>query len=429
MAVVVVAAAGSAFLLFRSGPSAADVTTGAQQDPLRGALIRRVTATTTTATTTTATTTTAAETATEATVDDPRAGAIPPAVSSAVVAPTTILPADDRSAAERALTLLDTIGGDIAPKSVVASGHGRFVAQNMMYRHTVTVYDRAGRLLATIPDTVDLSVHGWASTNGTWQGAPVEAAFTSGGRYVYVSNYAMYGPGFANPGGDGCDGGGWDESFVYRLDLDTARIDQVIGVGAVPKYVAVTPDDRYVLVTNWCGFDLSVIDTAAATEVARVPLGRHPRGIAITADSGTAYVGVMGSRDIAVVDLASFAVSWIGDVGVSPRHLVLSPDDRSLYVTLNGEGMVAKVDLATGAVAGRVATGRAPRSMAISDDGTALYVVNYNSDTLSKVRTDDMVVIEEVATGGRPIGVTYDAGARQVWVANYSGSIQVFGDG
>ena len=30
----------------------------------------------------------------------------------------------------------------------------------------------------------------------------------------------------------------------------------------VPKYVAVTPDNRYVLVTNWCSFDLSVIDRA-----------------------------------------------------------------------------------------------------------------------------------------------------------------------
>ena len=29
-------------------------------------------------------------------------------------------------------------------------------------------------------------------------------------------------------------------------------VDQVIQVGLVPKYVATTPDGRYVLVSNWC---------------------------------------------------------------------------------------------------------------------------------------------------------------------------------
>ena len=33
-------------------------------------------------------------------------------------------------------------------------------AQNMMYRHTVTVYDRNGDLVKTIPDTVDLTAFG-----------------------------------------------------------------------------------------------------------------------------------------------------------------------------------------------------------------------------------------------------------------------------
>ena len=89
------------------------------------------------------------------------------------------------------------IGGDISPKSVVASGKGLFFAQNMMYRHTVTVYDRSFQLVATIPDTVVLSNFGHAEFQGEFQGAPVEAAFTSDGRYAYVSNYSMYGPGFA----------------------------------------------------------------------------------------------------------------------------------------------------------------------------------------------------------------------------------------
>ena len=46
--------------------------------------------------------------------------------------------------------------------------------------------------------------------------------------------------------------------------------------------VAVTPDDSTVLVTNWCTYDMSIIDAATATEVARVPIGRYPRGIVVS---------------------------------------------------------------------------------------------------------------------------------------------------
>ena len=409
-------------------------------DPLGGALIRRVgstpTATSTVPPSAAESTTVLPTTVPRSAVDSttvppttvPRSAVVSTNVPSTTVPPTTLVPDDGRTAADRQLELVTTIGGDIAPKSIVHSGGGRFIAQNMMYRHTVTVYDRSLVEVATIPDSVDLSQYGFADAPGAWQGSPVEAAFTGDGRYAYVSNYQMFGPGFTNAGSDGCNAGEWDGSFVYRLDLDAASIDQVIPVGAVPKFVAVTPDDRLVLVTNWCSFDMSVIDTATASEVARVPLGRHPRGIAVTSDSAIAYVAVMGSQDVAVIDLADLTVTWISGVGISPRHVVLDPDDRYLYATLNGEGTVAKVDLATAAVVAKVATGSAPRSMAISDDGTALYVVNYTSNTVSKVRTADMTETQEVAGAGRPIGIAYDAAARQVWVANYTGSIQVYAD-
>ena len=39
------------------------------------------------------------------------------------------------------LRLRRILGGNISPKSVAASGTGFVTAQNMMYRHSVTVYD------------------------------------------------------------------------------------------------------------------------------------------------------------------------------------------------------------------------------------------------------------------------------------------------
>lgn len=341
---------------------------------------------------------------------------------------TTLVPADGLQAHERVLTPVTTIAGNISPKSVVASRDGLFVAQNMMYRHTITVYDRSYELIETISDRVVPEAFGHEDFPGEYLGSPVEAAFTSDGSHVYVSNYRMYGGGLSTAAGDGCNQGDWPDSFVYRIDTKALHIDQLIRVGPVPKFLAVSPDDRYLVVSNWCGFDVSIVDIPTGEEIARVPVGRHPRGVAISPDSSTAYIAVMGSRNIATIDLGSHDVTYIEGVGANPRHLVLSPDGQTLFVSLNGEGRLAKLDLETGVVLEKVATGAAPRSMAISDDGTALYVVNYNSNTMSKVRTSDMVELSEIPTNVNPIGITYDAPTRQIWVSNYSGTIQVFQD-
>jgi len=348
----------------------------------------------------------------------------PPATSASTSSTTTKPPTPS---VERPLQLVRTITGEISPKSVVATDTGLVFAQNMMYRHTMTVYDRQGSLVKTIPDGVELAHYGYDDHPGVSQGAPVEGAVSPDGRYFYVTNYSMYGANFGPEGSDECGGpSGLSPSFAYRVNLKTLAIDDVAQVGMVPKYIAVTPDNRYVLVTNWCSYDLSVSDRATFKEVRRVPLGSYPRGIVVSPDSRTAYVAVMGSTDVARVDLGSFAVGWYRGIGSSPRHVVLSPGGQFLYVTLNGANEVAKLDTGSGAVVARVTTGSRPRSMSISPDGTALYVVNYDSNTVTKLRASDMSIVQTVSVGSNPIGITFDPTTHRVWVACYSGEILVF---
>ena len=342
-------------------------------------------------------------------------------------ASTTTAPAGPSSS--RTLALAATITGDISPKSVAASGSGLVFAQNMMYKHTMTVYSSVGQLLKTIPDSVDLASFGVPGHPGISQGAPVEAAFSPDHRDVYVSNYSMYGAGFGPEGSDSCPASNpYSPSYVYRVNTKTLTVDKVIAVGKVPKYVAVTPDGRYLLVSNWCSYDLSVVSLATNTEVARLPIGPWPRGIAVNPASTIAYVAEMGGRNIAVINLATLATSWILNVGGAPRHLVMDPTGRYLYATLNADGTVAKIDLSDNAIVAKVATGTEPRSMAISPDGTALYVVNYDSNSMTKVATATMQVTQQVSTPSHPIGVTYDPATNRVWVAAYSGAILVYQD-
>ena len=159
------------------------------------------------------------------------------------------------------------------------------------------------------------------------------------GRFMYVSQYSMYGDGFYHEGTDACSpSSGIDKSYVYRVPLDSLKIDKAIKVGAVPKFLAVTPDQKYLLVSNWCSYTLSVVDVHTSKQIESIYLGPYPRGIAVDPESRYAYVAVMGSYDIARVDLSTFKVSWISGVGSGPRHLCMAGNGKYLYATLNGRG-------------------------------------------------------------------------------------------
>lgn len=338
---------------------------------------------------------------------------------------------DEGSSGQTGLVRVQRLGGDrMSPKSIVASRDGVLFAQNMMYRHSISVFNADGALVRTIPDSVDLAAFGVDGHPGTTKGSPVEMAFSPDGRTAWVSNYSMYGSGFGPEGKDTCSpGDGTDESYVYRIDVPSGEIQKVVKVGAVPKYVAATPDGSKVLVSNWCTYDLSVIDTATNTEVKRIALGgSYPRGIVVSSDSRTAYVALMGGDRIVTVDLGSWAVNRFSSSGDGTRHLVLSPDGKHVYATNNRDGNVVKIDAATGQIVGSVRTGSQPRSMDISTDGEAVYVVNYDSSTMSKVRTSDMTVMQTVKTDHHPIGITYEPTKKRVWVACYGGTVIVFDD-
>jgi len=329
--------------------------------------------------------------------------------------------------AEKKMRLVKTITGNIAPKSVRASGFGLVSAHNMMYRHSVTIYDSAKmELVATVPDLVNLKDFGYTKYPSPVKGAPVEGAYSPDGRYLYVSNYAMYGKGFTKEGTDVCSpSDGYDKSFVYRIDTDSFKIDAVYPVGSVPKVVEVSPDGRLLLVSNWCSYDLTIISLESGERVKRISIGAYPRGITISSDSRFAYVAQMGGSVIHQINLTDFTRKRL-TIGPNPRALQLTSDGKTLYATLNASGQVVALDIESGKVIKRVTTGKAARSLVLTDDESALIVVNYFSDTLANVRVSDFKIMQKIKVCDEPIGITFDGIHDRSWVACYGGAIKIY---
>ena len=333
----------------------------------------------------------------------------------------------EESVNKSSMKLIKTIDGSIAPKSVRASNDGIVSAHNMMYKHSVTIYDaKTFELIKTIPDSVSLKDFGFSKNSSIFRGSPVEGSFSPDGKFLYVSNYSMYGPGYSKEGSDTCSpSSGFDRSFVYRINRSNYQIDAIYSVGSVPKVVEVTPNNKYVLVANWCSYTVSIISVAEQKVVKTVKIGKYPRGIAISKDSSKAYVAEMGGNRVHVINLEDFSTSYI-PIGSNPRAIVLSPDDTKMYVTMNLTGRVASWDLIENKPGKSVRTGNKARSLALSSDGSELFVVNYLSNTLSKIQTSEMKVLETIKVCPEPIGVTYDNSTKNTWVACYRGQIKIY---
>lgn len=325
------------------------------------------------------------------------------------------------------LVLLHRVGGRITPKSVTSSGAGLVSANNMMYRHSVTFYNaQTMKLIHTVSDSVTPSKFGFTKYSGVYKGAPVESDYSPDGKYMYFTNYAMYGKDLFKEGHDTCSPASrYDTSFVSRVNLESFVIDAIYPVGSVPKVVTVTPDNKYILVTNWCSYTLTVISVETQRTVKTIKIGAYPRGIAVSLDSKYAYVAQMGGSVVHQISLTDFSDRLLS-VGLNPRAVVLSPDGNTLYATLNIPGKVTEYNLLTHKSIKSVSVGKGARSLDISTDGRALYVIGFDSGTLAKVRSSDLKVLQTVHVCKAAIGVTYESQSSRIWVACYNGALKVF---
>ncbi len=178
--------------------------------------------------------------------------------------------------------------------------------------------------------------------------------------------------------------------LLVATRASVAAIDPVAGrvaaelVGTAPQALAATPDGTRVITADGLSNTLSVIDTARAAVVARVPVGERPIAVAVAPDGRHAYVSCYLARRIDVVDLTSAtvvagipAVDAHGD-GSAPMTLIVSADGGAAYGLDRGgdDDEVVFVDLQSGTIAGRLRLGYGviPTGIAASADGATLYV-------------------------------------------------------
>jgi YVTN family beta-propeller protein len=194
---------------------------------------------------------------------------------------------------------------------------------------------------------------------------------------------------------------------VSVIDPAAATVVATIPVGDAPLEVAGAGARAYV--ANWGGGTVSVVDVAAEAVVGTVPVGRLPAGLALDTAARRLYVANFFEDTVSVIDTGSLTVVATISVGRSPRGLALDPAAGRLYVAGFESARIDVIDTATQAVVLQGPTGGAnPTDVALGPGGQRLYVTHLQAGP--NVRVLDAATLAELAVVTAPDGPVAIAG-------------------
>lgn len=102
----------------------------------------------------------------------------------------------------------------------------------------------------------------------------------------------------------------------------------------IPYQVAVTPDDRYALISCLKSNDVRVFDLKTMQFILTIPVGLNPLALEVSPNGRWCYVPNRNSNSVSVIDLNTFTViKTIPAVGAQPHKIDFTEDGRFAYVT------------------------------------------------------------------------------------------------
>lgn len=226
---------------------------------------------------------------------------------------------------------------------------------------------------------------------------------------------------------------------LYTFNVEKQRTDSLIvpfiKTGKTPKVIAITADDKFLLVSNWHSNSVSVIRINDSIppfgkKVRDIKTGILPRGIAVSEGLyPKTYVANMGSNLISLINNKSWKVEKNIHTGYNPRHIV-SADER-VYVSYNTTSEIACINKLDNRTLFKASTSAHPRTIAISKNQRFLFAACYEGNSIDVFRINEKSFsrIYSIKCSGKPVGIDLleDSEKLEAWVCTYEGkTLQVF---
>lgn len=224
------------------------------------------------------------------------------------------------------------------------------------------------------------------------------------------------------------------DDTVSLVDLETKQIRATLPTGDGPHEVAVSPDGKTAVVSNYGdtqhpGNTLTVIDVPSKKIVRTIELGNYsrPHGVAWLQGDDVA-VTVEASKALLVVSATEGKVKHAIATDQLGSHMVaISPKHRRAFTANIGSGSTTVVDLASNKRITDVATGKGAEGIAVAPDGSEVWVTNRDANTISVVDPATLKITATLEPGEIPIRVKFTPDGTRALISNArSGDVAVF---
>lgn len=256
------------------------------------------------------------------------------------------------------------------------------------------------------------------------------------------------------------------DGSLWKFSTDTGEPVGRVVLGAFPATAQVSPDGYFVWVVN---FDLhgemvpssvSVVETSAMVEVARITTCTMPHGSRLNAAGTRHYSACMMDEELVEIDTRTFAVARHffltrgkemgmtgapprrgadapaanaahdmgghgmeppkpGDVSCSPTWAQPSVDGARVWVACNRSSELVEIDVASWSLLRRLPAGEGIYNLAVTHDGTRVLATNKRGQSVSVFDAVSGKELARIPTSKRVVhGVAVTADDRYAFVTN-----------
>ncbi len=221
-------------------------------------------------------------------------------------------------------------------------------------------------------------------------GNPYNLAFTPDGRQLLVLDWAS--------------DTSTDEVIFY--DLLTEKIDGRVEVSTWPAHSLFSRDGKRLYVSGETAGDLTVIDVASRTVVARhVHGGGDAMGLALSLDGKVLYAAAGENKSILKIDTATNKpIGTIALPGIV-HESTLTLDGRYLYTTLRRANRIVVIDTMTDKIVTSIPQKGYPDLVTMEPNGRYALVTNRWADHVSVIDVTTHAQVRTIPVGKAPHGM------------------------
>lgn len=236
------------------------------------------------------------------------------------------------------------------------------------------------------------------------QSDPFGVTVSPDGKFIYVSNLASSTISVISAASN---------QVTTTIDLET---------GSQPSKSACTSDGNYLYVVDEHLKTVSVINTSTYDIANTIALTQNsaPFDIAILSNNSYAYVTDTDNSLVSLINIASQTLGIFIPVGDFPTYEALTPDENYLYVANNGAATISVINTTLNQVEETIDLsdiGNNPNGIAITPNGKTAYVAMTSSDCIAIIDTNDMTATGSISleSGAEPQDVAISADGKTLY--------------